>query len=118
MKERIAEIREQAQVVETSPWEERLRVLRSRLILSEDAMRTLDGAITALTGGKILARMVPPTLTRLEEAEKVIQNLADELEAEVEGRYRATKSHPAMASRYERDMETVRVARKWLEGEG
>ena len=56
--------------------------------------------------------------TLLAENERLrehVTTLANELEAVVEHHYRYTKSHPAMADRYDRDMEPVRAARSALE---
>lgn len=49
---------------------------------------------------------------RIEELEALVHELADDLEAEVEGHYEGTKDHPAMTPKYERDMEPVVRARK------
>lgn len=56
----------------------------------------------------------------LGEASAIILGLAVELEGEVEGRYAEVKDHPAMARRYERDMDAVVQARAFLarNGEG
>lgn len=56
----------------------------------------------------------------LSEAENVrlralVEELANDLESEVEGHYAGVKDHPAMRSRYERDMDTVWRARRELE---
>jgi hypothetical protein len=48
-------------------------------------------------------------------AATLIEDLASELAAEVENRYERTKDHPAMAWRYERDMEAVARAREFLQ---
>ena len=48
------------------------------------------------------------------ELRRIVKDLADELEAEVEHRYASTKDHPAMKDRYDRDMEAVLRARAAL----
>jgi hypothetical protein len=44
----------------------------------------------------------------------MVKELADDLEAEIEGHYANLKDHPAMTPKYERDMEPVRKARQLL----
>jgi hypothetical protein len=46
------------------------------------------------------------------ERDALIKDLADELEAEIEERYKRTKSYPLQRSRYERDMQNVLRARE------
>lgn len=45
-----------------------------------------------------------------------LKDCADELADQIEGHYAATKDHPAMKRRYDRDMQPVIAARKLLEG--
>lgn len=45
----------------------------------------------------------------------LVKELADDLEAEVEGHYHNTKNSPSELRRYERDMDSVRRARAALE---
>lgn len=52
---------------------------------------------------------------RVARLEGALRFCADDLEAEVEDRYRGTKDHPAMTHKYERDLEPVTVARALLE---
>jgi hypothetical protein len=44
----------------------------------------------------------------------LVKDLADDLEAEVEGHYKDTKNYPSEMRRYERDMATVWKAREAL----
>jgi hypothetical protein len=44
----------------------------------------------------------------------ILREIVSDLEAEVEDRYRGFKDHPAMARRYERDIEIVNRARLYL----
>lgn len=44
----------------------------------------------------------------------IVADLANELEIEIEQRYRDVKQHPAMAPKYERDMSSVHDARAAL----
>jgi len=46
---------------------------------------------------------------------RMLKEVTDSLEAEVEHSYRGVKDHPAMKRRYDRDMEEVHRARKMLE---
>lgn len=50
----------------------------------------------------------------IEQVVKALRDCADELASGVEDRYVATKDHPAMKWRYERDLEPVTVARAAL----
>ena len=43
------------------------------------------------------------------------ESLADELESAIEAQYDRVKNYPSMKRRYDRDMATVRQARKMLE---
>ena len=54
------------------------------------------------------------TDTTVEALREIIKELADELEAELRGRYQHTMDHPAMKDRFDRDMETVISARDAL----
>ena len=51
----------------------------------------------------------------IERLKSMVNELADELEAEVEGHYHGIKDHPAMARRYDRDMEVVIRARSLIQ---
>ncbi|MGO9849832.1 MAG: hypothetical protein ACLPKT_25500 [Methylocella sp.] len=52
----------------------------------------------------------------LERIRVLLKELADDLEAEVEGHYQGIKDHPAMTPKYERDMSNVKKARALLAG--
>jgi len=51
-------------------------------------------------------------IARLRE---LVKSLADELESAIEARYDRVKNYPSMKRGYDRDMATVRQARKMLE---
>ena len=51
------------------------------------------------------------------QAHSMLAFVTDDLEIEIEDRYRSTKDHPAIKRRYDRDMEIIRKARKVLRGE-
>ena len=51
---------------------------------------------------------------QLAEAREVVEELANDLEPEINERYMAPDVHPAMRPKYERDMEIVTRARQWL----
>jgi hypothetical protein len=51
-------------------------------------------------------------IARLRE---LVKSLADELESAIEAQYDRVKNYPSMKRRYDRDMATVRQARKMLE---
>jgi hypothetical protein len=51
-------------------------------------------------------------IARLRE---LVRSLADELESAIEAQYDRLKNYPSMKRRYDRDMATVRQARKMLE---
>jgi alkanesulfonate monooxygenase SsuD/methylene tetrahydromethanopterin reductase-like flavin-dependent oxidoreductase (luciferase family) len=59
---------------------------------------------------------IPMTEPRnpLEVVEEALAACADELAAELAYRYRQTKDHPAMRTRFDRDMEVVNDARAAL----
>lgn len=44
----------------------------------------------------------------------LLTECADDLDAEIEGRYDGTKDHPAMKRRYDRDRDAVVRAREFL----
>jgi hypothetical protein len=48
---------------------------------------------------------------------ELVKSLADELESAIEAQYDRLKNYPSMKRRYDRDMATVRQARRML-GEG
>jgi hypothetical protein len=51
-------------------------------------------------------------IARLRE---LVKSLADELESAIEAQYDRVKNYPSMKRGYDRDMATVRQARKMLE---
>lgn len=51
---------------------------------------------------------------RIEALEQALRDCADDLEHEIENRYLGYKDHPAMRSKYERDMGVVIRARAAL----
>ena len=50
----------------------------------------------------------------ISELAAALAELADDLEAEINGRYLDSNVHPALARRYDRDMQPVRNARALL----
>ena len=56
-------------------------------------------------------------MTWVEEAKQMIRDLANELESEVEAHYNGVKDYPGLQRRYERDMDTVWQARRFLNGQ-
>ena len=68
-------------------------------------MTTVDEFIDALKSAK----------ATLEMSAEIIKELADDLEAHIESRYPPSiKAYPVMQEKYERDMELVHRARKFL----
>jgi hypothetical protein len=57
-------------------------------------------------------------IAELKEARKLLTELANELEGEIEGRYAEIKTYPAVAIKYERDMGAVIQARAFLARNG
>ena len=53
-------------------------------------------------------------IARLRE---LVKSLADELESAIEAQYDRVKNYPSMKRGYDRDMATVRQARKMLKGD-
>ena len=49
-----------------------------------------------------------------DELVTLVRELADCLEGEIEARYRETRDHPAMLTRYHRDLEPIHRARALL----
>lgn len=95
---------------------ERLRKLASQedMLACEDILqgadeielwesRTVQGAEIIMENVKIIT-----------DLRKLVKDLADDLEAEVEGHYKDTKDYPSEMRRYERDMTNVWKAREML----
>lgn len=93
-------LRQQAPLQDMLACEDMLRAA-DEIELWED--RTIQGAEIILENVAIISKL------RL-----LVKDLADDLEAEVEGHYKDTKDYPSEMRRYERDMANVWEARKAL----
>jgi hypothetical protein len=79
---------------------------------TETLRKAVHGDTSAV---RVISDQAADEIERLREA---LNECADSLEAYVEHEYVNTKDHPAMAWRYERDMEDVYRARALLKKEG
>jgi hypothetical protein len=60
------------------------------------------------------AEIIMENVSIITNLRKLVKDLADDLEAEVENHYKDTKDYPSEMRRYERDMATVWKAREAL----
>jgi hypothetical protein len=98
---------------------ERLRQLASQqdMLACEDLLQAADEIELWEDRTVQGAEIIMENVAIISKLRILVKDLADDLEAEVEGHYKDTKDYPSEMRRYERDMANVWKAREALKEE-